>query len=122
MTLTAALPAPRLELVNVVTALKGTMCTAPSPARNLMVRIETFSTVPDRPDTVTLSPTCTVFSNSRNSPVMRSCTSFCEPKPIAMPTIPAPANSGATLTPISLSAVSPTTATITQNSTVRSIG
>ena len=93
----------------VVTALNGTMCTAPSPARSRMVRIETFSTVPDSPDTVTMSPTCTVFSSSRNSPVMRSCTSFCEPKPIAMPTMPAPASSGATLTPISLSAVSPTT-------------
>src|SRR3984893_180896 len=103
LTLTAALPAPRLELVIVVTALKGTMCTEPSAARRRMVRIETFSTVPDRPETLTLSPTWTVFSSKRNSPVMRSCTSFCEPKPMAIPTIPAPASNGATLTPISLS-------------------
>jgi hypothetical protein len=71
---------------------------------------------------VTLSPTWTVFSSSRNSPVMRSWTSFCEPKPMAMPTMPAPASNGATLTPISLSAVRPTTVMITPNSAVRSIG
>ena len=32
---------------------------------------------------------------------MRSCTSFCEPKPIATPTMPAPASSGPMFTPIS---------------------
>ena len=36
-----------------------------------------------------------------NAPVMMSCTSFCAPKPIARPSTPAPASSGAMSTPIS---------------------
>ena len=66
------------------------------------------STVPLRPPSVTTSPTCMAFSSSRNKPVIRSCTSFCEPKPTAMPTTPAPASSGAMFTPNSLSTISAT--------------
>ena len=112
MTLTGALPRPRFTLVTVVTLLNGMMCTEPSPARSRMVRTDRFSTVPDRPETVTLSPTCMAFSSSRKMPVIRSCTSFCEPKPIATPMMPAPASSGAMLMPISDSTIMPATTTM----------
>ena len=53
---------------------------------------------------------------------MMSCTSFCEPKPIASPITPAPASSGAMFTPMSLSTISPATVTMVSSSVVRSIG
>ena len=53
LTVTEALPSPRFTLVTVVTELNGMMCTEPSAARSRRVRTDRFSTVPDRPDTVT---------------------------------------------------------------------
>ena len=44
--------------------------------------------------------------------MIRSCTSFCEPKPIATPTMPAPASSGPMFTPISDSTIMPATTTM----------
>ncbi len=113
---------PRLVFVTEVTALKGMICTEPSEARSRMVRTERFSTTPERPETVTWSPTCMAFSSSRKMPVMRSCTSFCEPKPIATPTIPAPASSGAVFTPISLKTISTTITRMVMSSVVRNNG
>ena len=54
--------------------------------------------------------------------MIRSCTSFCDPKPIATPTMPAPASSGAMLMPISLRIISPATTAIVISSVVRSSG
>ena len=98
------------------------MCTEPSAARSRRVRTDRFSTVPDRPDTVTASPTCIAFSSSRKMPVIRSRTSVCEPKPIATPTMPAPASSGPMFTPISDSTIMPATITMVIDSVVRSSG
>ena len=50
VTLTEALPSPRLTLVTLVTELNGMMCIEPSPARSRMVRTDSSSTVPVRPD------------------------------------------------------------------------
>ena len=75
---TAALPA-RFVLLTVVTELNGIVYNDPSPARSRTVRIDRYSTVPDTPASVTQSPTCIAFSISRKIPVMKSCTSFCEP-------------------------------------------
>ena len=69
-----------------------------------------------------MSPTCMAFSSSRKMPVIRSCTSFCEPKPIATPTMPAPASSGPMFTPISDSTIMPATITMVISSVVRSSG
>ena len=49
LTLTEALPRPRLTLVTLVTELNGMMWTDPSPARSRMVRTDSASTVPVRP-------------------------------------------------------------------------
>ena len=54
--------------------------------------------------------------------MIRSCTSFCEPKPIATPTMPAPASSGAMLMPISLRIIRPATMAMVISSVVRSSG
>ncbi len=113
---------PRLVLLTVDTELNGTMCSEPSPARKRTVRIDRFSTVPETPATVTQSPTCMAFSMSRKMPVMKSWTSFCEPKPSATPMMLAPASSGVVLMPISLRAVMPTISRITIINPVRSIG
>ena len=85
---------PRVWLVTVVTEENGMMWTDPSSARSRIVRMDRYSTVPLNPPSETTSPTCIAFSSSRNSPVIRSCTSFCEPKPMATPSTPAPASSG----------------------------
>lgn len=53
---------------------------------------------------------------------MKSCTSFCEPKPSATPKMLAPASSGPMFTPSSLRPVSTTTSAIITNSSERSIG
>ncbi|MCY1210571.1 hypothetical protein D9M72_222640 [compost metagenome] len=45
------------------------------------------------------SPMAMESSTTMNSPVIRSCTRLCAPKPMARPTTPAPASSGVTLTP-----------------------
>ncbi|MNW63391.1 hypothetical protein D3C74_416010 [compost metagenome] len=58
------------------------------------------STVPACPESsTTQSPIDSVSSMMMNNPVITSCTSCCEPNPMASPTTPAPASSGATLIP-----------------------
>jgi len=59
-------------LVTLVTELNGMMWIDPSLARSLIVRTDSASTTPVRPETVTLSPTCIAFSSNRNMPVIRS--------------------------------------------------
>ncbi len=98
------------------------MCTEPSSARSRIERMESCSTVPDSPPTVIRSPTATASSSRRNTPVMMSRTSVCEPKPMASPITPAPASSGAMFTPICASVVSPTTTASTTPSAVRASG
>src|SRR5580698_11490825 len=94
LTFTAALPRPRLVLLTVDTELNGTVNSDPSPPRRRTVRIDRYSTVPDTPASVTESPTCIAFSINRKMPVIKSCTSFCEPKPSATPKMLALATSG----------------------------
>ena len=55
-------------------------------------------------------------------PVIRSWTSFCDPKPIATPTMPAPASSGPISTPIWLSTVKPVKTRMVMNKLLRSSG
>ena len=91
-------------------------------ARRRMVRMERFSTVPLMPPSVTTSPTCMVFSSSRNRPVITSCTRRWLPKASATPNTPAPASSGAMLMPISDSTISPTKTQIATSRAERNIG
>ena len=72
----------------------GTCQTVPSIARRRVVRSETASTVPDASPTSTMSPTPNWSSTRMNAPDRKSLTSDCEPKPIATPSMPAPAISG----------------------------
>ena len=65
------------------------------------------STWPLKPPIFTLSPTVTMSSRIRKSPVMKSLTRVWAPKPRATPITPAPASRGAIFTPISESAVRP---------------
>ena len=55
-------------------------------------------------------------------PVIRSWTSFWDPKPTATPTMPAPASSGPMLRPISDSTIMPPTIRMVISSEVRSSG
>ncbi|MNN36725.1 hypothetical protein D3C81_1506300 [compost metagenome] len=78
----------------------GTECTKPLPSRRRKVRMVRPSTVPACPESsTTQSPMDRVSSMMMNSPVITSCTSCWEPKPIARPMTPAPARNGATLMP-----------------------
>src|SRR5215470_19059174 len=86
-------------LASVVTVPLGKMCTVPARSRRTMVRKVTVSTSPPTPFTTATSPTRTWSSSTRKKPAITSRTRCCAPKPIASPTMPAPARIGRTSRP-----------------------
>ena len=109
-------------LVIVSTALKGTVCTLPERSRSRMERMDSASTTPASPLTLTTSPTEMESSNRMKTPVITSWTSFWAPKPMARPITPAPASSGAMSTPSSESTIMLTITVSTTSTALRRSG
>ena len=68
-------------------------------SRTVVMRSDISSTSPTTSPTWMVSPTPNWFSMRMNMPEKKSFTSDCAPKPMATPTTPADAISGATFTP-----------------------
>ena len=87
------------------------------------MRIVRLSTVPAWPPSTSIeSPTEIVSSMMMKSPVIRSATSDCAPKPTARPITPAPASNGVTFSPRFAAVTMPAIASSATNTTLRTSG